>query len=309
MSFFVHPNALCESDQIGEGTRIWAFAHVLSGARLGSNCNICDGVFIESDVIVGDRVTIKCGVQLWDGVRLGDDVFIGPNATFTNDLFPRSKVYPEKFLGTVVEANASIGANATILAGATIGSGAMVGAGAVVTRSVPPNAIVVGNPARIVGYVSDRGSATKPQEAAEQGISATSVPGVNLYRMPSFADMRGSLSVGDFEDFLPFHAKRYFLVYDVPTQETRGEHAHKRCHQFLVCVSGSVHVLADDGTRRVDVELNSPDQGIHLPPMIWGTQYKYSKDAVLLVFASEPYDSDEYIRDYACFKALANATE
>lgn len=308
MSHFVHPNALCESQDIGEGTRVWAFAHVLPGAKLGRDCNICDGVFVENDVVVGDRVTVKCGVQLWDGVRLGDDVFIGPNATFTNDLFPRSRVYPEKFLGTVVESGASIGANATILAGTTIGSGAMVGAGAVVTRSVPPHAIVVGNPARIVGYVSDKDEAPKPVERAAQGITDTAVPGVQLYRMPSFVDIRGSLSVGDFEGLLPFHAKRYFLVYGVPTQETRGEHAHKRCHQFLVCVAGSVRVLADDGTRRIDVELNSPDQGIHLPPMIWGTQYKYSKDAVLLVFASESYDSDEYIRDYADFKSLANGT-
>ncbi|MEA9922969.1 WxcM-like domain-containing protein [Xanthomonas campestris] len=307
MSHFVHPNALCESDTIGEGTRVWAFAHVLPGARLGRDCNICDGVFIESDVVVGDRVTVKCGVQLWDGVRLGDDVFVGPNATFTNDLFPRSRVYPEKFLGTVVESGASIGANATILAGTTIGSGAMIGAGAVVTRSVPPNAIVVGNPARIVGYVSDKDASKTASLPAGQGITDTVVPGVKLYQMPSFADMRGSLSVGDFDSFLPFNARRYFLVYGVPTQETRGEHAHKRCHQFLVCVSGSVRVLADDGTRRIDVELNSPNQGIHLPPMIWGTQYKYSKDAVLLVFASEPYDSDEYIRDYADFKSLANA--
>ncbi|MBB3800295.1 acetyltransferase-like isoleucine patch superfamily enzyme/dTDP-4-dehydrorhamnose 3,5-epimerase-like enzyme [Xanthomonas arboricola] len=307
MSHFVHPNALCESDTIGEGTRVWAFAHVLPGARLGRDCNICDGVFIESDVIVGDRVTVKCGVQLWDGVRLGDDVFIGPNATFTNDLFPRSRVYPEKFLGTVVESGASIGANATILAGITIGSGAMIGAGAVVTRSVPPNAIVVGNPARIVGYVSDKDADQAAPLPVGQGITETVVPGVKLYQMPSFADMRGSLSVGDFDSFLPFKARRYFLVYGVPTQETRGEHAHKRCHQFLVCVSGSVKVLADDGKRRIDVELNSPNQGIHLPPMIWGTQYKYSKDAVLLVFASEPYDTDEYIRDYASFKSLANA--
>jgi acetyltransferase-like isoleucine patch superfamily enzyme/dTDP-4-dehydrorhamnose 3,5-epimerase-like enzyme len=307
VTHYVHPNALCESDQIGEGTRIWAFAHVLPGARIGRECNICDGVFIESDVVVGDRVTIKCGVQLWDGIRVADDVFIGPNATFTNDLFPRSKIYPEKFLGTIIESGASIGANATILAGTTIGSGAMVGAGSVVTRSVPPHAIVVGNPARIIGYVSDKDAAPQPIDTRQQGVTETSVPGVKLYRMPSYVDIRGSLSVGDFEGFLPFHAKRYFLVYGVPTQETRGEHAHKRCHQFLVCVSGSVRVLADDGSRRIDVELSSPDQGIHLPPMIWGTQYKYSQDAVLLVFASEPYDSDEYIRDYASFKALADA--
>ncbi len=307
MSHFVHPSALCESESIGEGTRIWAFAHVLPGARLGRECNICDGVFIESDVVVGDRVTVKCGVQLWDGVRLGDDVFVGPNATFTNDLFPRSKVYPEKFLSTIVESGASIGANATILAGVTIGSGAMIGAAAVVTRSVPPNAIVVGNPARIVGYVSDNGASEASPTSITHGVTDTAVPGVKLYRLPSFADMRGSLSVGDFEGFLPFQAKRFFLVYGVPTQETRGEHAHKRCHQFLICVSGSVRVLADDGTRRIDLELNSPDQGIHLPPMIWGTQYKYSSDAVLLVLASEPYDSDEYIRDYAEFKSSSDA--
>src|SRR6476659_1999613 len=152
-SYFVHPQALCESQLIGPDTRIWAFAHVLSGAKIGAECNICDHVFIENDVVVGDRVTIKCGVQLWDGLRVGDDVFIGPNATFTNDRFPRSKVYPDSFAQTRVEDRVSIGANATILPGVTLGRNAMVGAGAVVTRSVPPNAIVVGNPARIVGYV------------------------------------------------------------------------------------------------------------------------------------------------------------
>lgn len=184
MSYFVHPNALCESENIGEGTRVWAFAHVLPGARLGRDCNICDGVFVESDVIVGDRVTVKCGVQLWDGVRLGDDVFVGPNATFTNDLFPRSRVYPEKFLGTVVESGASIGANATILAGTTIGSGAMIGAGAVVTRSVPPNAIVVGNPARIVGYVSDKDANQPAALPVDQGITDTAVPGSSCTGCP-----------------------------------------------------------------------------------------------------------------------------
>ncbi|MGH8106925.1 MAG: WxcM-like domain-containing protein, partial [Arenimonas sp.] len=115
MKYFVHPNALCESDTIGDGTKIWAFAHVLPGAKIGADCNICDGVFIEGDVVVGNRTTIKCGVQLWNGVRLADDVFVGPNATFTNDIFPRSKKYPEKFLETIVQSGASIGANATIL--------------------------------------------------------------------------------------------------------------------------------------------------------------------------------------------------
>lgn len=153
MSPFIHPQALVESPHLGAGTRVWAFAHILPGARIGADCNICDQVFIENDVVVGDRVTVKCGVQLWDGLRVEDEVFIGPNATFTNDLFPRSKVYPETFAVTVLRRGASIGANATILAGLTIGEGAMVGAGAVVTRDVPPGAIVVGNPARIKGYI------------------------------------------------------------------------------------------------------------------------------------------------------------
>ena len=150
---FVHPQGLCESTTVGDGTRVWAFAHVLPGASIGADCNICDHVFIENQVVIGDRVTIKCGVQIWDGITLGEDVFVGPNVTFTNDKFPRSKQYQETLPRTLVERGASIGANSTILPGITIGSRAMVGAGSVVTRSVPPRAKVVGNPARIVGYV------------------------------------------------------------------------------------------------------------------------------------------------------------
>ena len=157
--YFVHPQGLCETKTVGKDTRIWAFAYILEGAVIGSNVNVCSHVFIEDDVIIGDRVTIKSGVQLWNGVRLENDVFIGPNATFTNDLFPRSKVHPER-LETRVCKGASIGANATLLAGVTIGEGAMVGAGAVVTHSVPPNSIVVGNPARIQGTVDTAKSDT-----------------------------------------------------------------------------------------------------------------------------------------------------
>jgi acetyltransferase-like isoleucine patch superfamily enzyme len=155
--YFVHPVGLCESTKIGSGTRVWAFAHVLPNATIGCDCNICDHVFIENDVVIGDRVTVKSGVQLWDGLRVDDDVFIGPNATFTNDKFPRSKRYPDSFLRTHIEKGASIGAGAVVLPGITIGCGAMVGAGAVVTHDVPTNAIVVGNPATIVGYADAPG--------------------------------------------------------------------------------------------------------------------------------------------------------
>jgi UDP-2-acetamido-3-amino-2,3-dideoxy-glucuronate N-acetyltransferase len=307
MSHFVHPQGLCESATVGERTRVWAFAHVLPGARIGADCNVCDHVFIENDVAIGDRVTIKCGVQLWDGTTIEDDVFIGPNATFTNDAFPRSKRYPETFARTHVGAGASIGANATILPGVTLGSNAMVGAGAVVTRSVPPNAIVVGNPARIVGYVDARpqagieAAATAAPDAP--GVKPLGVGAVSVHRLTRVVDMRGSLSVGEFGRSVPFAPKRYFLVFDVPGREVRGEHAHRECHQFLVCVRGSVQALVDDGTRRAQVSLDRADVGLYIPPMIWGTQYRYSDDAMLLVFASHYYDANEYIRDHATWLA------
>jgi len=155
MNAIIHELADVASDAIGDGTRIWQFVVVLSGARIGANCNICAHVFIENDVLVGDRVTIKCGVQLWDGLRVGNDVFIGPNATFTNDLFPRSKKHPEKYLETVIEDGASIGAGAVILPGLVIGTGALVAAGAVVTRSVAPGSLVRGNPAKHIRFIGE----------------------------------------------------------------------------------------------------------------------------------------------------------
>lgn len=146
-----------QSASIGDNTRIWQFVVILQGARIGSDCNICSHCLIENDVVIGDRVTVKSGVQLWDGLRVEDEVFIGPNAAFANDRWPRSKQYPETFLKTVLRRGASIGANATILPGITVGERAMIGAGAVVTRSVPAYAIVIGNPARVIGYADAEG--------------------------------------------------------------------------------------------------------------------------------------------------------
>ena len=142
----IHPRADVQSRFIGQGTSVWQFAVVLPEAKIGENCNVCAHTFIENDVIVGDRVTIKSGVFLWDGMRVGDDVFIGPNATFSNDLYPRSK-QAFKYPLTSIEDGASIGANATVLPGVKIGRGALVGAGAVVTRDVPEYCVAVGNPA------------------------------------------------------------------------------------------------------------------------------------------------------------------
>ena len=313
MEHYAHPNSLVESESIGGNTKIWAFTHILPGAIIGSDCNICDHVFIENDVVLGNRVTIKCGVQLWDGVRIEDDVFIGPNVTFTNDNFPRSKQYPAQFLRTTIKKNASIGGGVTILPGITVGELAMVGAGSVVTRSVPPKAIVVGNPARIVGYVDtevrvQNGSHddTKAYKtSSEYKVSESSVKGVTIHQFPLITDIRGNLIVGEFDRTVPFVPKRYFMVLDVPSAETRGEHAHRKCHQFLICVKGSCSVVVDNGISREEVLLDHAGLGLYLPPMIWGIQYKYSRDAVLLVFASDYYDADDYIRDYDEFLSLA----
>lgn len=304
---FVHERGLCESENVGPGTRIWAFAHVLPGATLGADCNICDGVFVEDGVTVGDRVTIKSGVQLWEGVELEDDVFVGPNATFTNDPFPRSRQYLDEYARTVVRTGASIGANATILPGLEIGRGAMVGAGAVVTRPVPPHAIVKGNPARIHGYVETSSSVPESPTAPEAGKTSLAVRGVHVQRFPEYADLRGQLSTGDLpSEGVPFSPQRWFMVYGVPSPEVRGEHAHRACDQFLICVSGQVMVAVDDGENRAEVLLDSPTVGIYIPAGIWGSQFRYEADAVLLVLASHPYDPDDYIRDYDEFLASVN---
>jgi UDP-2-acetamido-3-amino-2,3-dideoxy-glucuronate N-acetyltransferase len=292
--YFVHPQGLCESTAIGDDTRVWAFAHVLLGARLGADCNICDHVFIENDVILGDRVTVKSGVQLWDGLRLGDDVFVGPNVTFTNDRFPRSKRYPDALLTTTVEDGASVGAGAVILPGITIGQNAMVGAGAVVTKNVPANAVVVGNPARIVGYVDDGvGEGRGQQRAVAKPLRVA-----ELIELTAAHDLRGSLMAVEMAKDLPFVPERFFTIFDVPSEDVRGEHAHRVCEQLLVCLRGSVMCLVDDGSNRKQALLDRPTIALYMPAMTWGAQYQYSADALLAVFASHPYDPDDYIRTY-----------
>lgn len=156
-NYYVHPNALLESEHVGKDTRIWAFAHVLKNVEIGEDCNLCDYVFVESGVKIGNRVTIKNGISLWEGLVIEDDVFLGPNAVFTNDMFPRSKKHSGGFLSTLLKQGASIGANATILCGITLGRYSLIGAGSVVTKSVPDFALVTGNPARFRYWVGKSG--------------------------------------------------------------------------------------------------------------------------------------------------------
>ncbi|MET3108705.1 UDP-2-acetamido-3-amino-2,3-dideoxy-glucuronate N-acetyltransferase [Oxalobacteraceae bacterium GrIS 2.11] len=307
MSTSIHSSAICESKNIGSNTKVGAFARILSNAVIGEDCAIGDGVFIENDVVIGDRVTLNLGVKILDGVVLENDTTIGPNVTFANDLRPAGKSHSKELKQTTVCSGATVHANATVLSGLVIGKFAVVGAAAVVTQSVPPYAIVVGNPAVITGYVNSHlpvmDVESKPPLDKERIIS-TRVRGVTLHQFNHVTDLRGSLSVGEFEKEIPFFPKRYFLVFDVPNEKTRGQHAHKKCHQFLICVKGQCSVVADDGSSRQEFVLDSPSKGIYLPPMIWGTQYKYSSDSILLVFASDYYEAEDYVRDYDEFKDL-----
>ena len=163
-----------------------------------------------------------------------------------------------------------------------------------------------------VGYTvggNDAAPTALKQAPATPGVVSSSVRGVTLHRLPKVLDLRGNLTVGEFGRSVPFEARRYFMVFGVPNAEVRGEHAHRTCHQFLICARGSLSVVADDGASREEFHLDDPSIGIHLPPLTWGIQYKYSADAVLLVFASEFYDTQEYIRDYAEFVQLVGRKE
>lgn len=251
-----------------------------------------------------DGCIIPPNANLEAGVRLG------PRVVFVEDAARPTLVRA----GTIIEAAAVIGA------GVEIGQGALVRAGAVVLRSVPPNAIVEGNPAQVVGYRNDAAPGARPaitnrdfSDFGGQAAPAVIDLGVGgdpgqgaMYLMRRVVDARGGLTVGEVAKELPFAPARYFLVFDVPSSELRGEHAHRQCHQFLICVHGSCRVLLDDGDRRCEVTLDRPDLGVYMPPMIWGTQYRYSRDAVLLVFASHGYDAADYLRTYDDFISARN---
>jgi dTDP-4-dehydrorhamnose 3,5-epimerase-like enzyme len=184
----------------------------------------------------------------------------------------------------------------------------MVAAGSVVTRDVPAYSIVRGNPATIFGYVDTNRNNRLTSEGGRHSLSSFMaghpIPGVGVHELPKIDDLRGSLSVAEFEKDIPFDVRRSFWVYGVPGKDVRGEHAHRECHQFLVCVSGVMKLVVDNGSLRKEYVLDSPNIGIHIAPMLWATQYHFSSDAVLLVFASLKYDSRDYIRSYEEFIQL-----
>lgn len=308
--YFVHDRAIVEPGaKLGVGTRVWAFAHVLGGAVIGRDCNICDQTFVENDVVIGDRVTIKCGVQIWDGVRLENDVFVGPNATFTNDLFPRSKQYSEKLSQTHVRRGASIGANATILAGTMIGQHAMVGAGAVVTRDVPPHAIVVGNPAVVRGYVTDA-SRQQPGAAASAPLAdRRSVSGVRLIDLARGEGPGTCSALAALGTQLPFAPTSLLTLFPASPHEARGGQANRVSQRLLLCVTGSASVLVDEGRQREIWSLDGPTRALLVPPLVWAAPFQFSADAGLVILGSGTGDPADSIRDYDRFlEAVGVAT-
>lgn len=209
--------------------------------------------------------------------------------------------------GSIICAGSVIGSGSLIADNVTIGRGSVVKPGSVVNFDVPANAIVEGNPASVVGYTTSllckgliTNSIFKRSSFADAKSSQVSLPvsKCSFHLLRSFEDSKGKLTVGEFPSDLPFKPQRSFLVYNVPPNELRGEHAHKLCDQFLICISGSVRALIDDGVNRAEVILNSPDLGLYMPAKTWGTQFDYSSDACLLVFASLPYDPEDYLRSY-----------
>lgn len=204
--------------------------------------------------------------------------------------------------GAVIGAGAQVGEGAVVAAGVQVGEGARIGAGAVVTRQVPARAVVQAAAATLVGYADTPERPAAPDLSA--GVLESAVRGVRLHRLRQVQDMRGDLCAAELGRELPFVVRRSFFIYNVPNAEVRGEHAHHQCEQFLIAVQGAVRVRVDDGRCREEFLLDSPGLGLHLPPLVWGTQYRYSEGAMLLVLASHPYDPDDYIRDYGEFLAL-----
>ncbi|MEP6482199.1 MAG: WxcM-like domain-containing protein [Rhodoglobus sp.] len=297
----IHPQSIVGAVDIGEGSTVAAFSRISSGAVLGRDVKVEENVSIGPDVTLDDRVVVQGGAQVWGSVRIGAGAIIGPNVTFAPGS-PDSDPGLEQAM-TVIGPGAMINAGTVVLAGVKVGRKAITMPGSVVTLDVPAHAIAAGNPAQVTGYTDTNNRRLAPQPHVDAVSESDALDGARLMRLTTAVDMRGSLVALEFGDRFPFAPQRFFFVYGVPSRDVRGEHAHRECHQFLVCVNGSVKAVTDDGASRVEHQLDDPSVGLYMPPLTWGTQYAYSSDAILVVFASHSYDPDDYIRDYSAFRA------
>lgn len=293
----ISPFSQCDAT-LDDSVVVGPFARICADVSVGLNCVIAAHSFVGSGARLGRAVHVGEGAYIGPGVNVGDEVTIGPRAVLVG---ADGRGTP----AACVSADACIGAGAVVSWGFPIGAGAVVEDGAVVNRPVPAHAVVRGNPAQIAGYRNSRvPTVTSPGMRPADG--RTTIPGVTLHELHSVFDMRGNLTVAELARDIPFEVRRMFFVHDVPNQELRGEHAHRACHQFLIAASGSLHVVAEDGDMREEFILDRRSLGLHLPPMIWATQYRHSPGAVLLVLASHSYDAGDYIRDYGEYLRLVN---
>jgi len=299
MTASVDPTALCDAATLGSGTRVGPFVRISSDVTTGSACTVQAHAVLDGVIELADDVVIQTGARLLGDVRVERGVIVGPGAVVGE----QSSGSEADRHGIVIHTLAMIGANATIRPGIVVGRKAAVQSGSVVTASVPAHAIVSGNPASITGYVDSaqtRGADATVAPPSRTDQFTSTVRGVSFATLTFASDLRGSLTATEFST-LPFVPQRLFSVFGVPSESVRGAHAHRTCSQLLICSVGKVTCLVDDGAVREEIELARPDLGLHIPPMVWGTQWRYSRDAVLLVLASHPYDSADYIRDYEEF--------
>jgi acetyltransferase-like isoleucine patch superfamily enzyme len=292
----VHPAAVVECRSVCEGTSIGAWSRVGPEVEIAGPCAIGEHTLLEG------RIRIAAGAAVGSHVYLRGPLSIEPGVSIGPQCCVDANTGAEIVLGE----GAVLGAAAAVWPGVTVGRRARVEPGSVVTKNVPAMAVVAGNPAQIVRY---SGVPSAPPQAHTAALvdesAAAAVRGVTLRRLPLYEDLRGCLTFGEAARHVPFPIRRYFLSFGVSSEQVRGEHAHRALHQFLIAVHGRVHIVADDGVHQADFLLDRPDIGIHIPPMTWSVQYRFSADAVLLALCSENYDPADYIRDYAEFLRLA----
>lgn len=306
----IHTSASVGACDLGEGVSIGPNAWIGDRTTIGSLTRIAAGARLEDSVNVGVGVTIGANAFLSQGVEIGDGTDVGPHVVFavhgqresggSEVEVRRSRV--EFAEPSRVGKYVSIGSNSTVFPGVALGDSSTILPGSVVTENVPPHAVVSGNPAVILRYsgaetVREVRHSTSTVEMAELPGGARILP------LTTARDLRGSLSALEFHS-LPWNPKRLFVVHDVPTIETRGEHAHHECEQFLIALRGEISVLLDDGNHRTTVRLATPSLGLLMPPLVWGTQFHFSHEAVLAVLASRPYEARDYIRTYEEFLTI-----
>lgn len=285
----MHELASCSSADIGEGSKIWQFTQILAGARIGKDCNISAGVFIEGQVTLGDRVTVKSGTQMWNGVTVEDDAFVGPNVTFTNDRNPRSKNYPPQWETTIVKSGSSIGGNATILPGVTIGEFAMIGAGAVVVANVPPRALVFGNPAMIQGFVDEKGMTIRPLQCSELLSEGNGHSEIFVSAIPGTVDSGNTLSSLSGAVFAGFRYPKISVL--------RGrEYTMSRQPQFaapavIAPVQGAFKLHVKSSERTTVMSMDSQCPPIRLLADSEALPFAFTRNSILLVISEDDIQS------------------